>query len=265
MEPGGKGRPDGTGDPLSPQLRGRAREQEVLDRLLLDLRRGHSRVLVLRGESGIGKTALLTYLAGRAPAGRVVRTVGVETEFEIAYSALQQMCAPLLSQLDRLPAAQRAALATALGLELGLGLERGPSDGGSPGGLLTGLAVLGLFAEAAAVEPLVCVVDDAQWIDGISAAVLAFVARRLDAESVALVFAVSTSASVRTPTSAGLLAGLPELQVDGLRDDDARALLDSVLPGPVHPRVRDAIVAEARGNPLALMELQRGESEIRKR
>ncbi|WBP91544.1 AAA family ATPase [Kitasatospora cathayae] len=262
MEPGGKGGTDGTGDPLSPQLRGRAREQEVLDRLLLDLRRGHSRVLVLRGESGIGKTALLTYLADRAPAGRVVRTVGVETEFEIAYSALQQMCAPLLSHLDRLPAAQRAALATALGLEPESGL--GPSDGGSPGGLLTGLAVLGLFAEAAAVEPLVCVVDDAQWIDGISAAVLAFVARRLDAESVALVFAVSTSASVRTPTSAGLLTGLPELQVDGLRDDDARALLDSVLPGPVHPRVRDAIVAEARGNPLALMELPRGESEIRK-
>lgn len=262
MEPGGKGGPDGMGDPLSPPLRGRAREQEVLDRLLLDLRRGHSRVLVLRGESGIGKTALLTYLGGRVPAGRVVRTVGVETEFEIAYSALQQMCAPLLSHLDRLPAAQRAALATALGLELEL--ERGPSDGGSPGGLLTGLAVLGLFAEAAAVEPLVCVVDDAQWIDGISAAVLAFVARRLDAESVALVFAVSTSVSVRTPTSAGLLTGLPELQVDGLRDDDARALLDWVLPGPVDPRVRDAIVAEARGNPLALMELRRGESEIRK-
>ncbi|MFF8770784.1 AAA family ATPase [Kitasatospora sp. NPDC015120] len=261
MEPGGKGGPDGAGDPLPPQLRGRAREQDVLDRLLLDVSRGHSRVLVLRGESGIGKTALLTYLAGQAPAGRVVRTVGVETGFEIAYSALQQICAPLLSHLDRLPAAQRAALTTALGL----GPERGPGDGGPPGGPLTGLAVLGLFAEAAAVEPVVCVVDDAQWIDGISAAVLAFVARRLDAESVALVFAVSTSAPLRTPTGAGFLTGLPELRVDGLRDDDARALLDSVLPGPVHPRVREAIVAEARGNPLALMELRRGESDIRKR
>ncbi|MBO1413237.1 AAA family ATPase [Streptomyces sp. FH025] len=262
MEPVGKDGPDVTGNPLSPPLRGRAREQEVLDELLLDLRRGHSRVLVLRGESGVGKTALLTYLAGRAPAGRVVRTVGVETDPEIAYSALRQTCAPLLDHLDRLPATQRAALATAL--ELGMGMELGPSDGESPDWLLTGLAVLGLFAEAAADEPLVCVVDDAQWIDGISAVVLAFVARRLDAESVALVFAVSTSASARTPTNTGLLAGLPELQVDGLRDDDARALLDSVLPGPVHPRVRDAIVAEARGNPLALTELPRGESEIRK-
>ncbi|MFJ9775200.1 hypothetical protein ACIRVF_28795 [Kitasatospora sp. NPDC101157] len=106
--------------------------------------------------------------------------------------------------------------------------------------------------------------DDAQWIDGISAAVLAFVARRLDAASVALVLAVSTSVSALAPTSAGLLAGLPELQVDGLCDDDARPLLDSVLPGPVHPHVRDVIVAEARGNPLALLELPRGESDIRK-
>ncbi|MFF2145227.1 AAA family ATPase [Kitasatospora sp. NPDC058190] len=143
VEPVGKDGLDVTGYPLSPPLCGRAREQEVLDRLLLDLRRGHSRVLLRRGESGVGKTALLTYLAGRAPAGRVVRTVGVETESEIAYSALQQMCAPLLSHLDRLPAAQRAALATAL--ELGLELELGPSDGESPGRLLTGLAVLGLF------------------------------------------------------------------------------------------------------------------------
>lgn len=160
------------------------------------------------------------------------------------------MCAPLLSHLDRLPTAQRAALATALG----------HSGGESPGYLLTGLAVLGLFAEAAVEDLLVCVVDDVQWIDRLSAAILAFVARRLDAESVALVFAESTSVSALAPTDEGLLVGLRELRVDGLCDDDARALLDSVLSGPVDPRVRDVIVAEARGNPLALLELPRGEN-----
>jgi DNA-binding CsgD family transcriptional regulator len=205
-------------------------------------------VLVLRGESGAGKTALLTYLAGRAPAGRVVRTAGVEIESEIPYSALQQMCAPLLGHLDQLPAAQRAALATAFGL----------SGGEPPGQLVVGLAVLGLLAEAAADEPLVCLVDDVEWLDGLSAAVFAFVARRLDAESVALLFAVSTSAAVTAQVNDGLLAGLPEVRVEGLGDDDARALLDSVLTGPVDPDVRDRIVAETRGNPLALLELPRG-------
>ncbi|GAA2419340.1 LuxR family transcriptional regulator [Nonomuraea africana] len=229
-------------------LRGRAREQEVLDRLLRDVHGGHSRALVLRGEYGIGKTALLTYLAGQAPVGRVVRTAGVETESEIPYAALQQVCAPLLDHLDRLPEAQRGALTTAFGL----------SRGKPPGQLLIALAVLGLLAEAAADEPLVCVVDDAEWLDGLSGAILASVARRLHAESVALVFAVSTSATAPAQANAEYLAGLPELRVDGLGDDDARALLDSVLPEPVDPQVRDRIVAEARGNPLALLELPRG-------
>lgn len=236
--------------PLLPPLHGRAHERAVLDRLLVDVRCGYSRALVLRGESGIGKTALLSYLAEQVPAGRVVATVGVESDSEITYSSLQQICTPLLGYLDRLPTVQRAALATALGL----------SVSESPGHLLTGLAVLGLLAEAAVNEPLVCVVDDVQWIDHMSAAIFAFVARRLDTESVALVFALSSLSSALPPPNAELLSGLPELQVDGLRDEDARALLDEVLPGPVSPRVRDGIVARARGNPLALLVLSRGEN-----
>jgi DNA-binding CsgD family transcriptional regulator len=222
-------------------LRGRRREQEALDRLLRDVRAGHSRVLVLRGEAGAGKTALLDYLTGSAPSGRVCRAAGVEPETEIAYSGLQQLCAPLLGHLDRLPPPQRDALATGFGL----------SAGAAPDALLVGLAVLGLFAEAAVEQPLICVVDDVQWLDRMSEVILTFVARRLDSESVALVLAV------RGPGDERVLDGLPELRVEGLPDSDARALLDSVLPGPVDARVRDRIVAETRGNPLALLELPR--------
>ncbi|BAL87536.1 putative LuxR-family transcriptional regulator [Actinoplanes missouriensis 431] len=222
------------------ELRGRRRERETLDRLLRDVRAGHSRVLVLRGEAGAGKTALLDYLAGRPSAGRVVRAAGVEPETELAYSALQQLCAPLLEHLDRLPEPQRAALATAFGL----------SAGQPPEALIVGLAVLGLLAEAASERPLVVVVDDAQWLDRMSEVILTFVARRLDAESVALVLAAR-------PADGQLFTGLPELQVDGLPDADARALLDAVLPGLVDTQVRDRIIAETRGNPLALLELPR--------
>ena len=223
-------------------LRGRRREQEALDRLLRDVRAGQSRVLVLRGEAGVGKTALLDYLAEAASAGQVARAAGVEPESEVAYSALQQLCAPLLGYLDRLPEPQRDALATAFGL----------SAGNPPDPLLVGLAVLGLFAEAASERPLVCAVDDVQWMDRMSEVILTFVARRLDAESVGLVF------GARSPGDERILAGLPELSVEGLPDADARELLDSVLPGPVDARVRDRIVAETRGNPLALLELPRG-------
>ncbi len=223
-------------------LRGRQREREALDRLLRDVRGGRSQVLVLRGEAGAGKTALLDYLTGSVTAGRVFRVTGVESESEIALSAVQQLCAPLLGYLDRLPGPQRDALAVSLGLRAG----------DPPDALLIGLAVLGLFAEAAADEPLVCVVDDVQWLDRMSEVILTFVARRLDAESVALVFAS------RSPGDEQALAGLPELRVAGLSDVDARALLDSVLPGPVDSRVRDRIIAETRGNPLALLELPRG-------
>jgi DNA-binding CsgD family transcriptional regulator len=223
-------------------LRGRRREQEALDHLLRDVRGGKSRVLVLRGEAGVGKTALLDYLIDSATAGRVTRTAGVEPETEIAYSGLQQLCAPLMSYLDRLPAPQRSALATGLGL----------SAGDPPDMLLVGLAVLGLFAEAADEKPLICVIDDVQWLDRMSEVVLTFVARRLDCESVALVFAA------RSPDDEHILVGSPELRVSGLAYADARALLESVLTGPIDPQVRDRIVAETRGNPLALLELPRG-------
>ncbi len=226
----------------SPALRGRRREQDVLEGLLRDVRAGRSRVLVLRGEPGAGKTALLDHLAEHVRTGRVARAAGVEPESEIAYSALQQLCAPLLGHLPRLPEPQRDALATAFGL----------SAGEPPQMLVVGLAVLGLFAEAAAEQPLVCVVDDVQWLDRMSEVILTFVARRLDAESVALVCAT------RSPGDERILGGLPELRVEGLPAADARALLDSVLPGPVDDRVRDRIVAETRGNPLALLELPHG-------
>ncbi|MFI5896946.1 AAA family ATPase [Actinoplanes sp. NPDC051513] len=225
-----------------PVLRGRRHERDALDRLLRDIRAGQSRVLVLRGEAGAGKTALLDYLTGSAATGRVARAAGVEPETEIAYSALQQLIAPLFGHLGKLPEPQRVALSTAFGL----------SAGAPPEALMVGLAVLGLLAEAASDEPLVCVVDDVQWLDRMSEVILTFVARRLDAESVALVFAA------RSPGDEQILGGLPEMRVDGLAEADARALLDQVLPGPVDDRVRDRIVAETRGNPLALLELPRG-------
>ncbi|XVV08845.1 ATP-binding protein [Actinoplanes sp. CA-131856] len=223
-------------------LRGRRREQETLDRVVRDVRSGQSRVLVLRGEAGAGKTALLDHLAEHADGCRVVRAAGVELESEIAYASLQQLCAPLLGHLGAVPAPQRDALSVAFGL----------STGNPPEALVLGLAVLHLLAEAAAERPLVCLIDDAQWVDRMSATILAFAARRLEAESVALVF------GVRTPADDETLRGLPELMVEGLADADARALLDSVLTGPVDDRVRDRIVAETRGNPLALLELPRG-------
>lgn len=212
-------------------LRGRRRELEALDRLAQEVRAGRSRALVVRGEAGIGKTALLDHLAQQVSFGRVLRAAGVELESEIAYSALQQLCAPLLGNLDRLPKPQQAALSTALGL----------SAGNPPESLLVGLAVLGLFAESATERPLICIVDDVQWLDRMSEAILTFVARRLDAESVGLVFALRSVGDERS------FGGLPELVVEGLPAADARMLLDSVLPGPVDDRVRDRIVAETRG------------------
>ncbi|NMO49667.1 helix-turn-helix domain-containing protein [Actinoplanes sp. TBRC 11911] len=223
-------------------LRGRQQEKDTLDRLLSDVRDGRSRVLVLRGEAGSGKTALLDYAAARSAPARLTRASGVEVESEITYSALQQLCAPLLGHLSALPEPQREALATAFGL----------SKGSPPDHLLVGLAVLSLFAEAAAEQPLVCVIDDLQWLDRMSEVILTFVARRLDAESVGLILAS------RCPAGDQLMLGLPEMRVDGLPDADARALLESVLTGPVDARVRDRIVAETRGNPLALLELPRG-------
>ena len=221
------------------ELAGRQAECQVLDGLVAAIWTGDSQVLVLHGEPGVGKTALLEYLAGRADGCRVTRAAGVQTEMELAFATLHQLCAPVLDGLDDLPGPQREALSTAFGM----------SAGRPPDRFLVGLAVLGLLSEAAAERPLLCLVDDQQWTDHASAQVLAFVARRLEAESVGLVFAA------RAPDSA--LSGVPELPVRGLGEADARALLDGALTVPISAPVRDQIVAETGGNPLALLELPR--------
>jgi DNA-binding CsgD family transcriptional regulator len=221
-------------------LRGRASECALLDELVSALRAGESRSLVIRGEAGIGKTALLEYLIGSAPDLTVVRAVGVESEMELAYASLHQLCAPLLDRLGPLPAPQRQAVEIVFGL----------SSGAAPDRFLVGLGVLSLVSDLAEERPLLCVIDDAQWLDQASALTLAFVARRLLAEPVGLVFAA------REPGET--LRHLPGLEVHGLLNGDARALLDSSLRFAVDRRVRDRILAETRGNPLALLELPRG-------
>jgi len=225
-----------------PGLRGRRTECAALNQLLAEARAGQSRVLVLRGEAGVGKTALLGYVHEQASGFRVARASGVESELELPFAGLHQLCTPMLSSLAGLPGPQRDALGTVFGL----------STGEAPDRLLVGLAVLGLLSEVAEERPLVCLVDDAQWLDQASAQALAFVARRLLAEPVAVVFAM------REPSEEQQLGGLPQLTVEGLSGGDARALLDSVTPGRLDERVRDRIVAETRGNPLALLELPRG-------
>jgi DNA-binding CsgD family transcriptional regulator len=222
------------------RLRGRAGECALLDDLASAIRRGQSRPLVMRGEAGIGKTALLDYLVASASDLTVVQAAGVESEMELAYASLHQLCGPLLGRLDRIPAPQRQALETVFGL----------SSGAAPDRFLVGLAVLSLFAAVAEERPLLCVVDDAQWLDRTSELTLAFVARRLLAEPVGIVFAA------REPS--GELRHLPELEVRGVRDDDARALLASAVRFKLDEAVRDRIVAETRGNPLALLELPQG-------
>jgi DNA-binding CsgD family transcriptional regulator len=221
-------------------LRGRRVEREALGRLLEAVRGGQSRVLVVRGEAGIGKTALVESVSESASGFRVMRAIGVESEMELAFAALQQLCAPMLDRLERLPAPQRDALEVAFGLRTGEAPDR----------FLVGLAVLSLLADVAEEQPLLCVVDDAQWLDLASGQALVFVARRLLAESVALVFVT------RDPSEE--FNGLPTLVVEGLGEDDARALLGSVLGVPLDERVRERFVAETRGNPLALLELPRG-------
>src|SRR3954464_5667629 len=224
------------------RLLGRRSECQTLDRLLEAVRSGESRALVLRGEPGVGKTALLEYALGSASELRVLRAFGVESEMELAFAGLQQLCAPMLDRLECLPDPQRDALATAFGLRAG----------DAPDRFLVGLAALGLLSEVAGEQPLLCVVDDAQWLDRASAQARGLFALRLVAESVALVFAV------RVPSEEQELARLPELVVEGLRDGDARTLLGSVIRGPLDDDVRDRILAETRGTPLALLELPRG-------
>jgi DNA-binding CsgD family transcriptional regulator len=221
-------------------LLGRKRERAALDRLLEAARALHGGVLVVHGEPGVGKTALLEYAIEAGQGFRVARAIGVEAEMELPFAAAQQLCAPFIELMERLPQPQRDALRVAFGL----------AAGQPPNPFLVGLAVLGLLSEAAEEAPLLAVVDDAQWLDRASARALGFVARRLLAEKVALVFA--------TRALGDALARLPELEIGPLGHRDARALLESVLPAPLDEPVLDRILQETRGNPLALIELPRG-------
>jgi DNA-binding CsgD family transcriptional regulator/tetratricopeptide (TPR) repeat protein len=233
-DPAGRGRATALTDRIS--------ERGVFDRLVYAVRAGESRALVVRGDPGVGKTVLLDYLAGQAAGAgcRVARAVGVQWEMELAFAGLHQLCRPMLGRAERLPVPQHDALRTAFGI----------AAGPPPDRFLVGLAVLSLLSEVAGERPLICLIDDEQWLDRASAQALGFAARRLGADPVGLVFAA------REPDPG--LAGLPELDVGGLGDEDARALLEEALPGPLDVRVRDLIVAETRGNPLALLELPRG-------
>jgi DNA-binding CsgD family transcriptional regulator len=225
-----------------PGLLGRGRECETLTSLVAAVKAGRSRSLVLRGEAGIGKTALLEFLLDHAAGCRVGRATGVESEMELAYAGLHQLCGPYLERLDGLPSPQRDALGTAFGLR----------PGPAPDRFLVGLAVLTLLSQVAEELPLLCVVDDAQWLDRASMQTLEFVARRLRVESVAMVFAA------RESDEEPVLTGLPELLVHGLSSRDAGGLLNTSVPGALDAGVRDRILAESHGNPLALLELPRG-------
>jgi DNA-binding CsgD family transcriptional regulator len=220
---------------------GREEQHGQLDEMLADVRAGRSRALVVRGEPGIGKTALLTYAAESAPDFQVARAEGVESEMDLPFASLRQLCGRMLHRLDALPDPQRDALAVAFGLR----------SGNAPDQFLVGLAVLGLISEAAADQRLLCLIDNAQWLDQASAQALALVAGRLDVESVAIIF------GTRESTASLNLTGVAELMLKGLSDADARALLASIIPGRLDQRVRDRIIAESGGNPLALLELPR--------
>ena len=217
----------------------RTSEREALAGLLAQVREGQSAVLVIRGEAGIGKTALLRHVARHASGFRVAQAAGVEAEMELPFSGIHQLCAPMLDQLDALPQLQQNALNVALGL----------APGDVPDRFLVGLAVLGLLSAAAEERPLLCLVEDAHWLDAASGLILGFVARRLQADSVAIV------AAIREPNNRHDFDGLPELRLGGLAKEDARTLLMSAVPGRIDDRVRDRIVAETRGNPLALLDL----------
>jgi len=225
------------------RLRGRVSECATLRGLIATVKSGSSQVLVLRGEAGVGKTALLEFTAEMASGVRCLHVAGVQSDMELAFAGLQQLCAPLLNHHDELPEPQREALNVAFGRGVGSAPDR----------FLVGLAVLSLMAAAADDRPLLCLIDDTQWLDQVSAQTLAFVARRLLAEPVGIVFAARDA-------GAQALAGLPELMIGGLSDADARDLLDSVVLGRIDARVRDRIVAETRGIPLALLEVPRNVS-----
>ena len=223
-------------------LRSRHSECEALARLVASVRDGQSKALVLHGEAGLGKTKLLEYLHTHASGCRVARAAGTEAEQELAFAGLHQLCAPFLTRIEHLPDPQRDALGRAFSIRAG----------DKPDRFAIGTAVLGVLCAVAAEQPLICIIDDAQWLDRPSAHALAFVARRLTAQPVGIVFAV------RHPRSQRHLAGLPELEVKALRNTDARELLDSLVRWPLERKVRSRIVAEARGNPRTLLNLARG-------
>jgi DNA-binding CsgD family transcriptional regulator len=225
-----------------PAFLGRTSEREYLDRLLENVRGGQSGVVVIRGEAGLGKTALLRHAVRQAAGFGVVQIAGVESEMELPFAGLHQLCGPMLSQIDTLPGPQRDALSIAFGV----------SVGEAPDPFLVALAGLSLLARTAEEQPLLCVVDDAQWLDAASAQILGFIARRLLAEAIAIVFAV------REPSDEHELVGLPDLWLTGLDDESAHALLAGVVSGRLDAPVSDRIVAETRGNPLAILELARG-------
>jgi DNA-binding CsgD family transcriptional regulator len=229
---------------LPPAFLDRVSEREALDLVLAQARSGQSGVLVLRGEAGIGKTALLRYATDRASEFRIAQSTGVEAEMELPFAGIHQICAPLLDRIEILPQPQQDALGVALGL----------ASGDVPNRFLVGLAVLGLLSAGAEHQPLLCLVEDAQWLDEASGLILGFIARRLLAESVAVVVAI------REPTARHDFDDLPQLVLHGLAEDDARTLLTRALPAQFDERVRDRIVAETRGNPLALLELPRSMS-----
>jgi DNA-binding CsgD family transcriptional regulator len=227
------------------RLRGRAAECETLRGMISTVQSGSHQVLVLRGEAGVGKTALLGHVSELGSDFRCIQVAGVQSDMELAFAGLQQLCAPLMDRFDELPQPQREALNVAFGRGVGP----------TPDRFLVGLAVLSLMALASSDQPLLCVIDDAQWLDQVSVQTLSFVARRLLAEPVALVFAARDD-------GAEALAGLPELAIYGLSDSEARELLTSVVPGRIDERVRDRIVAETRGIPLALLEVPRNLSAV---
>ena len=222
-------------------LVGRAAELESVSELLEAARNRRSGVLVVRGEAGIGKSVLLDFAAARADGFNVLRVSGVESEVELPYAALQQLCRPFIDRVPALPAPQRAALLTAFGL----------GAGSPPNRFLVGLAALQLLAGLAEDQPVLAIVDDAQWLDRVSVQTIEFVARRLLAEQIVLLIAA------RDAPDRGDFLGLPELRLQGLGNADATVLLGSVVAGPTDPRVRERVLAESRGNPLALLELPR--------
>ncbi|AWW41691.1 helix-turn-helix transcriptional regulator [Streptomyces cadmiisoli] len=227
-----------------PGLVGRHRECAALDDLLVGLRKGGSRVWVIRGEAGIGKSVLLEYVAAQASRVTVTRARGIEADMELPYASLHQLCTPFLAEVEALPGPQRDALRVAFGM----------AAGDPPDRFLVGLAVLTLLTRASETRPVLLVVDDAQWLDQVSLQTLEFVARRLLAEPVAMVFAV------RDPEGQAALAGLPEIRIGGLDAAAGGELLEAAVSGRLEKRVRDRFVAEMHGNPLALLEFSRGRS-----